>query len=251
MRTKTLLVTAAVSAVGIATSLAQVYSVNAVGYVNITVPTDGKFALIANPLNGTNNAWNTVLPLPDDAVGTVAYRWLPDAGSAGGLSDAITYLGSAAGWLTSAGEAPTELKPGEAIYIQAVTGGGNPGQLSITFVGDVPQGTGATLATPLGGNGKYTPKGSVVPQAAPLGGPGVVGTLEFPGELGDVVYLFGPNPSKPTAGFSDACTCIGGGAWLDPQGNPDNGPVIPVGFGFWVQQIGGTATSWTRDFSVN
>jgi hypothetical protein len=247
MRTKTLLVTAAVGMVGLATSFAQVYSVNAVGYVNITVPSDGKYALISNPLNGTNNQWNTVLPLPDDALGTVAYRWIPTAGTVGGLSDAITFLGSAVGWLDSSGGEPAPLNPGEAIYIQALSGAGNP-TLTITFVGDVPQGN---LSAPLSGSGRYTPAASPVPQTAPVGGPGVSGTLELPGELGDVIYLFGPNPTKPTPGFSDAWTCIGGGLWLDPEGNVGSGPVIPVGFGFWIQQISGTATSWQRQFSVN
>src|SRR5512139_1316589 len=61
MRTKTLLAMAAMS-VAAATSWAQVYSVNAVGYVNVTIPADGaKLALLANPLNGTNNQLNTIL----------------------------------------------------------------------------------------------------------------------------------------------------------------------------------------------
>src|SRR5262249_34530172 len=57
MRTKTLLLIAAFGAAGVATSMAQVYSVNAVGYVNKTIPKGG-FAMVANPLDagGTNNA---------------------------------------------------------------------------------------------------------------------------------------------------------------------------------------------------
>ena len=47
MRTKTLLLTAALSAAGIASSMAQVYSVNAVGYVNTPLVTG--FNLISNP----------------------------------------------------------------------------------------------------------------------------------------------------------------------------------------------------------
>ena len=50
MRTKTLLLTAALSAAGIATSMAQVYSANAVGYVNKLIPTG--FSMIANPVFG-------------------------------------------------------------------------------------------------------------------------------------------------------------------------------------------------------
>src|SRR5947199_53123 len=44
MRTKTLLLSAALTAAGVCSSLAQVYSVNAVGYVNLTVPQAGKIS---------------------------------------------------------------------------------------------------------------------------------------------------------------------------------------------------------------
>src|SRR3989304_4197401 len=55
MRTKTLLLTAVVSAAGIATSMAQVFSVNAVGYVSKPLQA-GKFHLIANPLIASDNS---------------------------------------------------------------------------------------------------------------------------------------------------------------------------------------------------
>ncbi|HWN94592.1 MAG TPA: hypothetical protein VNT99_06150, partial [Methylomirabilota bacterium] len=72
MRTKTLLLSAAVLAAGLAASTAQsVYSVNAVGYVNIVV-TNG-YNLITNPLNGTNNNINTIIPVaPQDSI---VLRW--------------------------------------------------------------------------------------------------------------------------------------------------------------------------------
>src|SRR6188508_1855506 len=60
MRTKTLLLTAALSAAGIATSMAQVYSVNAVGYINTTMRPG--FNMVANQLNKTpNNSLNNVI----------------------------------------------------------------------------------------------------------------------------------------------------------------------------------------------
>src|SRR5687768_8351279 len=54
MRTKTLLLTAALAAAGLTSSMAQVFSVNAVGFVNVTVPASS-FALLANPLNQPTN----------------------------------------------------------------------------------------------------------------------------------------------------------------------------------------------------
>src|SRR5689334_14692664 len=65
MRTKTLLLTAALSAAGLLPSMAQVFSVNAVGYVNQSVPANG-LAILAVPLNGNpNNSLNNTLPIPN------------------------------------------------------------------------------------------------------------------------------------------------------------------------------------------
>jgi len=76
MRTKTLLLTAALSAAGLLPSTAQVFSVNAVGYVNQTVPA-GKQAILTNPLNGTDNKINTIMPLPNNAgyAGCAVFRY--------------------------------------------------------------------------------------------------------------------------------------------------------------------------------
>src|ERR1035441_2625923 len=65
MRTKTLLIAAAALAVGVASSMAQTYSQNVVGYYNVTVAA-GQYYILANQLiNGsdpaqTNNDINTV-----------------------------------------------------------------------------------------------------------------------------------------------------------------------------------------------
>src|SRR5688572_12147371 len=75
MRTKTLLIAAALGGASIASSMAQVYSANAVGYVNLSL--GAGYTIIANPLNGTNNNLNTILPLPDSADGTQIYRFNP------------------------------------------------------------------------------------------------------------------------------------------------------------------------------
>ena len=64
MRTKTLLLAAALTAAGIASIQAQsnVYSVNVVGYVNVVAPV-GQFKMIANPLNATNNTIGGIGPV--------------------------------------------------------------------------------------------------------------------------------------------------------------------------------------------
>src|SRR2546423_31817 len=72
MRTKTLLLTAVLGAAGIATSLAQsVYSINAVGYVNLTVPIG--YSMIANPLNAPTNTLSNLIASPPN--GAQFLRW--------------------------------------------------------------------------------------------------------------------------------------------------------------------------------
>ena len=66
MRTKTLLLTAALAAAGVVSSMAQVYSVNSVGYVNLTLPNG--FSMIANPnppssLSHPSVTYNRVTPM--------------------------------------------------------------------------------------------------------------------------------------------------------------------------------------------
>jgi hypothetical protein len=215
-----------------------VYSVNAVGYVNTTI-TVNKFNLIANPLNGSNNLFGTVLALPDDAIGTVVFRW---NNASQQLGDANTFLGAGA-WIDGNGVEPAPLNPGEGIYIQPLSGSGAI-TLNITFVGEVPQGS---LSTSLAGANQVSFKGSQVPQSAPVGFPGMQGTLELPNEAGDLIYLYDPNTA-----FSQAYTSLGGGQWLDADGATINsGPTINVSQGFVFQQVSSTGTSWARTFSVN
>src|SRR5688500_15579957 len=85
MRTKTLLLTAALSAAGIATSMAQapVYSVNAVGYVN--TPLVPGYNLISNPLD--NKTGNDIQNLFKNGIqggvfplGSTIYYYVPGTG---------------------------------------------------------------------------------------------------------------------------------------------------------------------------
>jgi hypothetical protein len=51
MRTKTLLLTAALAVAGLSSASAQVYSVNAVGYINLSLPKG--FSMICNQLKAS------------------------------------------------------------------------------------------------------------------------------------------------------------------------------------------------------
>lgn len=221
MRTKTLLLTAALSAAAIATSVAQtVYSVNAVGYVNVTVPAGG-FALLANPLNQPTNTIPAVLP--DVAPNTVVYVYDVQAG----FSQATKR--STGAWTGPA--AAALLNPGQGFFIK------NPSTTdaaTVTFVGEVPQGTGLTVPIPVG----ISLLGSIIPQQ------GKVETdLKIPAVSGDVLYQWDP----ATQGYKTAATRrTNPGQWTGPSTGE---PTIAVAEGFFYQAK--AASSWKRDFSVN
>src|SRR6266480_2545573 len=127
MRTKTLILTAVLSAAGVASSLAQgtVYSVNAVGYVNLTIPTG--FSMIANPLNNTAANGNTVSNLfPSVPIGTTIYKFDNVAGTY-----SINQF-SFAGW----GSPNDTMLPGDGAFIRNPTAS----PISVTLVGEVMQG---------------------------------------------------------------------------------------------------------------
>ena len=239
MRTKTLLLTIALGAAGVASSSAQVYSANAVGYVNLSLVNG--FTLIANPLNGTNNHLNTILPLPATADGTTIYRYRPNTGAVGGFGDAITFF-DGFGWF-SADTDPNwlVLPPGEGVFIQP----SGPTPLNVTFVGEVPQGQ---LSNPVAGNNRFSILASQVPQALPIGETGNNATLQFPAVDGDTVYIF----NSTTQRYKDAYSYFGGFGWFSANADDPGpvGPTIPVATSFWVQKSGPN-TSWNRNFSVN
>ena len=216
MRTKTLLLAAVLSAAGAATSLAQVYSVNAVGYVNVNL-TAG-FNLICNPLKNTaGNQLNNILPLTDADVGTLVYWY-----SAGAFQSS-TYLGTAIGWTPN-----QAINPGTGIFINV------PAAKTVTFVGEVPQGVDSNLAVTPG----LSLISSPVPQSLPLNADAPAAHLQFPATVGDLVYFYRGTPKA-----YQSSTFLGAGLNWVPAAVP------AVGEGFWASLT--TAGSWTRNFTVN
>ncbi|HIG31567.1 MAG TPA: hypothetical protein EYQ50_28650 [Verrucomicrobiales bacterium] len=164
MRTKALLLTGALLVVAGLTSLqAQtVFSVNAVGYVNVEVPSG--FSIIANPLDAESNTVGALFT--DVPNGTTIYEF-----------DAGTGLFSINSFVFGSWSAPDAgLEPGQGVYIF------NPGTdaFTSTFIGEVRQGE-LTTVLPAG----FSMASSQVPQE------GLISTdLAFPAGSGDTVYLF-------------------------------------------------------------
>lgn len=180
-------------------AFAQVYSVNAVGYINVTVPSKA-FALVANQLNSGGNTVAEVLPgVPE---GTIVFKYA----QAGGFAANSFEFGE---WATPA----AKVEPGEGFFLQ----NNSAAAVTVTFVGEVPQGN---LATALA-NGLNLVS-SKVPQAGKL-----VTDLKFPATEGDVVYQWDTAGQKYKAanGFEF-------GEWAGGE------PNIAVGEGFFVQKNG-------------
>jgi hypothetical protein len=215
MRTKTLLLTAALSAAGIATSMAQVYSVNAVGYVN--TPLVKGFNLITNPLN--NQSGNTIANLfstiPNIPENLTVYKF-----ENGKFITPATY---SFGEFAPATSANAVVAPGEGVFVL------NPSTttLTVTFVGEVPQGNlDRNLAK------GFNLLGSAVPQA------GTASALGFVPAENDAFYQFdsaGQKYKTPNT-FSF-------GAW-DPAE-----PNLAVGEAAFIFKS--AAGTWARTFNVN
>lgn len=197
MRTNLILTTAAFGVASSLGAMAQVYSVNAVGYINVTVK-GGGYAMVANQLKVGGNTIAEVLPnVPE---GTIVSKYSQGAGF------------SVNQFNFGAWDRPTEvLNQGEAFFIRNP----NTTDTQVTFVGEVPQGTlNTTLAVGL------NLVSSQVPQAGKL-----VTDLGFPPDEGDIIYQW-----DGAAQTYKAPNQFNFGAW-------DNGePTVAVGEGFFAQK---------------
>lgn len=217
MRTKTLLLTAVLSAAGVATSMAQVFSVNAVGYVVKTIP-KGKFALIANPLSSGDNKVNTILGVApanttiyvfDNAKATYVSANFDDLDN--------KFVGQAADLV---------IAPGNGFFVKAPAAA----DVTITFVGEVMQGT---LSNPLPKG--FSIKGSQVPQKGKL-----LEDLKLGGAVGDSLYKWDATAQNYVVlGWDD----------LDNNWAPAAQNTVDVAEAFFISKK--ADGKWDRTFSVN
>jgi len=222
MRTKTLLLTAALSVAGIASSMAQaVYSVNAVGYVNTSLVPG--FNLISNPLD--NKTGNTIQNLFGTGVqgaipnGLTVYYFNSDTDQfVTAIYDDIdeAFLPAAAG--------ATVVAPGNGVFVR------NPASanLTVTFVGEVPQGA---LSNPLPQG--FSIKASQVPQA------GTVTALGLTGAQGDRIFEWNSTTDTFVTSTYDDIDAT----WLPAVPNLDVGEAVFI--------FKAAASTWARTFDVN
>ncbi len=215
MRTKTLLLTAALAAAGAATSMAQVYSVNMVGYINQSLPNG--FSMLANHLNHSpDNKLETVMPSPPE--NTTVYQFNP---SAGGY---VIKSFSEGAWGGDA--ADILLDPGRGVFI-------NTTAYTHTFVGEV------QLNSSIPMKQGFNIYGSVLPQKLPIDAAQPAG-LNLIAQEGDQIYMWN-GVGYNIGSFSE-------GAW---GGDFSASPEPNVGEAFWYVSLAADGTrNWARTFSV-
>jgi len=218
MRTKTLLLTAALTAAGVATSMAQVYSVNMVGYINASVPVG--FTMLANQLNASpDNKVTTLFPAPPN--NTAVFKFNRDTGG----YNSIQYLGGA--W--EGDDLDMTLAPGEGCFISTDTA------FTATFVGEVQLNSSLNILQ------GFQMISSVLPQSLPLDAAPPAG-LGFPIQNDDEVYQY-----NPASGGYIADSYLGGAWEGDSEGNA---PTPDIAEAFFFNRRTAAAGTWTRNFSV-
>ena len=255
MRTKALILSAAIVAAGVASSMAQsnVYSLNVVGYVNVTLKSG--FNLVSVPLdNGSNNLINNILDdgagglLPD---GCTLYPW------SGHTYGALIGYAQHAGWTPDGSALATNsLPPGTAFFISLPQGSA---ATTVTFVGSVVQGT--TTTTVLPGYNLIGPASAVANYA------GFTSSNAVDADLGSNSWHIPANDSDFLLLYTNGVgyriwQFIGNDGLGDPYGwnsgdpvnaadNTTNGPSIPVASGFFLQNTHtGVTNTWTQNFIV-
>jgi hypothetical protein len=219
-----------IAALASASLMAQVYSLNAVGYINVTIPTG--FSIMTDQLYATNQTTpQYISPLLDAQLGSGSYDGVQiykfNNVSQSYTTFSVDSLSSPP--YDGGNAAATTLNPGEAVFVY------NPfPPFTLTFVGQVPQGNLTNTLLP-----GFNLVGSVVPQAGALDT--ALGLTEIDG---DQVYTF-----DPVKGY----TTYSGDSLSSPpwDGGPGGAaPTVIVGQGFFYRAASGRQL-WVRSFSVN
>jgi hypothetical protein len=215
MRTKSLLFTAALSAIGLSGVVGQVYSQNVVGYITLTVPKG--LSIVANQLdNKSGNQLKDVIPaLPDGS--TIHFF-------EAGKYVSVSYFG---GWEGADAAKPFAL--GAAAFLE-IPADATDAARKITFVGEVAQKEAS--------NGSIANGLSMVSSRTPRAGK--LGTdLGFPRSV-DGAFLYKYNTT--TKNYDTFGTF--GGEWDGAE------PSVAVGEGFFFLNAGGSAVAWNQNFEV-
>jgi hypothetical protein len=241
-----MILSALLGALGSVSVMAQtnVYSLNAVGYINVTL------------LPGFNQVTCPLITSPDNTVGTVlnnsngaltgsqVYFYTPSGGY--DVPDTAKAIGGKFGTTNANGwafDGTNVASPGVGFWFDN-TGTSN---LVVTFVGTVPTGPITNSLVP-----GFNLVGSVVPVSGDI----ITNSLSLLTNynIGDQVYTYNP-ALPPASAYTIYSTATGKFAGYGYDGNwTTNGdPIIPaVGQGFWYDnKSASTIVNWVENYSVS
>jgi hypothetical protein len=246
MRTKTVLLSALLGALGSISVHAQsnVYSLNAVGYINVTVQPG--FNIITCPLiTSPDNTLGTVLNNGNGALtGCDVYFWFPTATPPTYYEDVARAVGTAKGQTSNTNgwsfNGTNVLAPGTACWFQNTFSS----NITLTFVGTVPTGPITNTLVP-----GFNLVGSVVPVSGDIVSNSISALTNF--NIGDVVYTYNSTNTPVYTEFTSVSSGskAGGHGYLG-EWTVAGDPVVPnVGQGFWYDAV--TAVHWVENYSVS
>lgn len=254
MRTKTLALSALLGMLGSASVMAQnVYSVNAVGYINVSIPAG--FSILTCPLVcSPDNTLNTILPnnlvnggnAPSSLNGLQVFQ----LNAQGGFNEDQAFSYSA-GWVNGG---HIVMNPGTAVFLNnAAIPLGSSQTYNVTFVGSVPNnpsGLYTNVLTP-----GFNLVGSIIPVTGDLQTSSIlnlpnnaVNGGNNPSTLdGDIVFAYNPAVSGGRQlGFAETQALSYSAGWTGGD------PVISaVSQGFYFQNVGSQNVNWVENFTLN
>jgi hypothetical protein len=254
MRTKTLALSAVLGALGTTSMFAQtnVYSLNAVGYINVSMPAG--YSIVTCPLQcSPDNTLNTLFPngnginTPPSGIPYAGATALQFAGGKFTAADIANGVYAYGGWAN--GGADVTLNPGQAIFFQNP----NSAPMTATFVGQVPTGSLTNVLIP-----GYNLVGSMVPISGDISNTnlpvGTIGNLNVTPGYGDYLLFY----NTATQRFSNPVTEGGiySPGWSGGAG-ANGGPVttnVAEGFFYYNASAFGAGAvneKWVENFSIN
>jgi len=271
MRTKTMLLSALLGTIGSVSVMAQtnVYSLNAVGYVNVTCAPG--FTMISCPLITTPD--NTVGSILNNSNGSLSgcevFFYYPSVGTL--VGDTAQPIGNgsrgtttnADGWALGG---TNVAQPGVGFWFQNITST----NIVVTFVGQVPTSANYNMTNTLVSGFNLVSTilpiaGDIITNAFTTTNSGVVITNSGLGNLtnyniGDQVFVYNNVLGSTSNGFttyaSSSNSRLNGHGYSEAPGGPGDwnsfgDPYTQfVGAGFWYQNTGATV-NWVENYSVS
>jgi hypothetical protein len=242
MRTKTLLLSTLLGAIGtVAVHAQSVYSLNAVGYINVTLYPG--FNMITVPLmTSPDNTVGTVLNNASGSLtGCHVYFWSPSSGysedTAKNVGSGFTDTTNVNGWSFNG---TNVAGPGVGFWFQ----NNFSSNLTLTFVGTVPSGPITNTLVP-----GFNLVGSAVPMSGDIASNTISALTNY--NIGDDVYTYTTTNAIPYTKYSTANPPFGHTGYNNNWTAAGDPILANFGEGFWYQNNSATDVQWVENFSVS